>query len=240
MNIYIQRLESIFILNNVCSSHGIEHAIAVMNNAKKALKKSNFNLDKNIKKCILLAALLHDADDRKFFPNNFNYENVKEILDDIDHNSLELIIKMISLVSSSNNGDNIPNDIDEWMLYPRYADRLEAIGLIGIKRCYQYAITVNNLLYTNKTPFTTTEEELWEIATIERYNNYKGTSESMIDHYYDKLLRACDFPIRNIYFDEECKKRKQTSIDFVIMFGLNNGYTHEEVNEFINLYEKIK
>ena len=55
---------------------------------------------------------------------------------------------MVSLVSSSKNGDRIPEDAinNEWLLYPRYADRLEAIGIIGIERCYQYALTSKNTL----------------------------------------------------------------------------------------------
>ena len=233
MNIYIDRLESIFTINKVCHSHGIDHAIAVMNNAKTAIECCEFKLNESTIKCILLASLLHDADDRKFFPNNFKYENVKEILFDMDTDSVYLIIKMISLVSSAVNGDNIPHDIEEWMLYPRYSDRLEAIGFIGIKRCYQYAITSNNKLYTEKTLFAINEEDLWKIATTKRYNNYKGVSESMIDHYYDKLIRAGDFPIKNNFFDEESKKRKNISVNFIINCGINKDCLPHYINNFM-------
>ena len=221
MNIYIDRLKSIFTLNKVCPSHGIDHAIAVMNNATKAIECCDFKLNQHVIKCILLASLLHDADDRKFFPKNFKYENVKEILFDMDNDSV--------------NGDNIPYDIEEWMLYPRYSDRLEAIGFIGIKRCYQYAITFNNKLYTDKTLFASNEEDLWKIATIQRYRDYKGVSESMIDHYYDKLLRAGDFPIRNNFFDEESKKRKQISINFILNCGINKDCLSDYINNIIKI-----
>ena len=233
MNIYVDRLDSIFTLNKVCNSHGIDHAISVMNNSTRAIECCGFTINKHVIKCILLASLLHDADDRKFFPNNFNYENVKEILFDIDNISLNLIIKMISLVSSSVNGDNIPHGIEEWMLYPRYSDRLEAIGFIGIKRCYQYAITCNNKLYTDKTLFASNEEDLWKIATIQRYRDYKGNSESMIDHYYDKILRAGDFQIRNTFFDEECKHRKQISINFILNCCINKNCLNDYINNFV-------
>ena len=151
----------------------------------------------------------------------------------MDNDSVDLITKMISLVSSAINGDNIPYDIEEWMLYPRYSDRLEAIGFIGIKRCYQYAVTFNNKLYTDKTLFADNEEDLWKIATIQRYRDYKGVSESMIDHYYDKLLRAGDFPIRNNFFDEECKKRKQISINFILNCGINKDCLEYYINNII-------
>lgn len=46
----------------------------------------------------------------------------------------------------------------------------------------------------------------------------------MIDHYYDKLLRASKFPIRNKYFDEETEIRRKPLIDFIFMFGRNKKY----------------
>ena len=38
------------------------------------------------------------------------------------------------------------------------------------------------------TPRAKTEEELWAIATPERFAAYVGASDSMVDHFYDKLL----------------------------------------------------
>jgi uncharacterized protein len=245
MDNYIYKLNIILSTHNVCSSHGITHAIAVMNHAENALNQAEnklnqttFKIDEKIKRCVKLAALLHDADDRKFFPNNQNYENLKEILDDLPSDEIDLIIKMISLVSSSKNGDRIPEDAinNEWLLYPRYADRLEAIGIIGIERCFQYALTSKNPLYISTTPYVTTEEELWNVANIERYNQYNGFSDSMIDHYYDKLLRASIFPIRNKYFDKETEIRRKPLIDFILMFGKNKKIFNEDVITFIKNY----
>jgi uncharacterized protein len=235
MDNYIYKLNLILSTHNVCSSHGITHAIAVMNHAENALNQATFKFDEKIRSCVILAALLHDADDRKFFPNNQNYENLKQILDDLPSDEVDLIIKMVSLVSSSKNGDRIPEDAikNEWLLYPRYADRLEAIGIIGIERCYQYGLTSKNPLYISTTPYVTTEEELWNVASIERYNRYTGFSDSMIDHYYDKLLRASIFPIRNKYFDKETKIRRKQLIDFILMFGRNKKISNEDIIIFI-------
>jgi uncharacterized protein len=256
MDNYIYKLNIILSTHNVCSSHGITHAIAVMNHAENALNQAEnalnqaentlnqaentlnqttFKFDEKIKRCVKLAALLHDADDRKFFPNNQNYENLRQILDDLPSDEIDLIIKMISLVSSSKNGDRIPEDAikNEWLLYPRYADRLEAIGIIGIERCFQYALTSKNPLYISTTPYVTTEEELWKVASIERYNRYTGYSDSMIDHYYDKLLCASIFPIRNKYFDKETELRRKPLIDFILMFGKNKQISNEDIITFI-------
>jgi uncharacterized protein len=147
---YINKLDDILKINNVCLSHGIQHAISVMSNAKNCMIANKIIInDKTIElsheeyKAILLAALLHDADDKKFFPSNKNYENLRYILEGENDNLINLVVTMVDLVSSSKNGDRIPDFIKDklWMLIPRYADRLEAIGMIGIERCYKYGKT---------------------------------------------------------------------------------------------------
>jgi uncharacterized protein len=142
---------------------------------------------------------------------------------------------MVNLVSSSKNGDSIPDEIgnDLWKLIPRYADRIEALGLIGIERCFTYTTKVEKPLYIETTPTPTTEKDIWKFATEERYKAYSGNSISMIDHYYDKLLRLSIFPIKNIYFDKECKNRIKPLIDFLIMFGKKKSITVEEIKKFI-------
>jgi hypothetical protein len=93
---------------------------------------------------------------------------------------------------------------------------------------------VEKPLYIESTPMPTTEKDIWKFATEERYKAYSGNSVSMIDHYYDKLLRLSIFPIRNTYFDEECKNRIKPLIDFLIMFGKQKSITAEEVKKFID------
>ena len=47
---------------------------------------------------------------------------------------------MISYVSASDNGNSIPERArsNPELLWVRFSDRLEAIGMIGAVRCYQY------------------------------------------------------------------------------------------------------
>ena len=231
----ITNLEKLLYNNNVCESHGIDHAIKVMDHAFKALKSFNYNLTKEETNCVLIAALLHDADDSKFFPNNTQNENTKLLLNNQDTNSINLIIQMINLVSASKNADIIPpNIIDkEWMLIPRYSDRLEAMGIIGIERCYQYNKTTNRLLFVEETARVKTIEELWKVASIERYNNYCGKSVSMIDHYYDKLLRMCFFPITNEYLVNMAQIRIKPIVDFILYFGEKYIINDTDIINFI-------
>ena len=246
-DIYIDKLKYILEKNNVCSSHGLSHAIIVMINAKKCINHDNntttinnivYKLNNEQIKSILLAALLHDADDSKFFPNNLNYENLKIIIEGESEDIVNNVILMVSLVSSSKNGDKIPNFIKdkEWMLIPRYADRLEAIGIVGIQRCYKYGQTVKNPLFVADTPRCSTISDIWNYATEERYNSYTGKSNSMIDHYYDKLIRLTIFPFRNKYLDYECNIRRKPIIDFILYFGNTLEFTEKNVEDFIKNY----
>jgi uncharacterized protein len=235
MDAFINRLHIIFSTNNVSICHGIEHAKQVLENAIKAIEVSTYTLTSEQIESVLLAALLHDADDRKFFPMHTKNENLRLVLFDKTPEFVDSVIYMVDLVSSSKNGDSIPPEIvgQEWKLIPRYADRLEAIGLIGIERCYIYSKKAKMELYLEDTPKPKTEEELWSIATPERYHSYNGNSNSMMDHYYDKLLRLTFFPIQNKYFEEQCEIRRKPLIDFVLKFGINGKITNEEIEEYI-------
>jgi HD superfamily phosphodiesterase len=128
---YIKVLDRILTTHNVCTSHGTRHAIAVSLHAINALKENSYPITQTESLAIVLAALLHDADDHKFFPKNDNYQNLRSILQSEPETSkydfIELVVYMVGLVSSSANGDNIPHEIHKdssyWKLIPRYADR---------------------------------------------------------------------------------------------------------------------
>lgn len=221
-------------------THGFNHAIAVGENAYKAIECWNECLDINIQLMIMVASLLHDVDDRKYFPNNKNYENAKRLLNIhcnkiFSDDNIRIIVRMIDLVSASKNKDAIPKDITLWMLIPRYADRLEAIGVIGLKRNLQYTLDKHMPLYLDTTERLQTIEELNLVITNERYENYNGISDSMLGHIYDKLLHIGKFPIRNNYFDNECKKRSELFINFVLKFGKGEIRNVHDIENFIEI-----
>ena len=235
----VDLLEEILVSNDVSPCHGIIHAKVVMYHAFNALEATDFAISLEEKSVILLAALLHDADDGKFFPKHTNYENLRKILADSGKTPdfIEQVVYIVSIVSASKNGDNVPPEVKgkEWMLIPRYADRLEAIGLVGIDRCLTYTSNKGMPLYNTSTPRPTTEEEIWKYATEERYSLYTngGKSMSMIDHYYDKLLRLSVFPIENEYFKEQCEIRRKPLIDFLIWFGESGDIVKEDVERYL-------
>ena len=225
---------ALMLVKELCEKHNIEeghsfsHATAVLSHVQNAFRSTPHTLTDEEKIEVELAALLHDVDDHKLFPKNKNFENAREILEKINvlPKRAEKIINMISLVSVSANGnDNFLPTRLQYYLYPRYADRLEALGKIGIERCLLYTKHVGRPLFTQTTPRATTEEELWDIATPERFLLYLRTNytETYIDHFYDKLLHIGKPEVfeksGNTYFIEEAKKRHEYIVQYILKFG---------------------
>ena len=116
----------------------------------KALEphNSNFVISDERKLSLLLGALLHDADDKKYFDKDSKnaYEIIKESLDLVDpdcvlanHNGvIQDALMTIDYVSASKNGNRVPEIAKDFpeVLWVRFCDRLEAIGVIGAIRCY--------------------------------------------------------------------------------------------------------
>lgn len=205
--------------------HGIEHIIKVLENTRKGFSTSQFadQLNSNQVRSMYLAALLHEVDDRKLTSTN-DYENAREILAKLNrcypgYINTELVIKMVDLVSCSKNGNHCPDDIPIWMLFPRAADRLEAIGKIGTDRCVEYSESINTPLYVRDTPLSLNVNEIMKFANPERFSNYitsGGKSVSIIDHHYDKLLHINRLNLPEIiaskYFTEKSAKAFQETI----------------------------
>lgn len=244
LNKAIIELEHLMQIANVPSHHGIEHALAVLNHMNKALHTNEYKINNRFFQlheilALQLAALLHDADDRKYFDSSDNFNNAINIINlilPIDFDNIDFIlaftIESISYVFASKNGNDIPNRAIEYpeLLWPRYCDRLEAIGKIGAQRTIAYNYEINEPLFTDDTPRAKTYDEVIQFATPDHFIKYKksgGYSNSVIDHFYDKLLHICDFGnVYNIYLTETSLSRKQFLIDICIKFGETNKFPY--------------
>ena len=121
------------LLENNSGGHDISHSIRVYKNALK-IAESEPACDMLV---VSLAALLHDADDHKLF-NNENNENARAFLSGsgITPEKTEEIIKVIDSASFSQNRGRRPETIEGMIVQD--ADRLDAIGAVGIARAYAY------------------------------------------------------------------------------------------------------
>ena len=162
------------------AGHDWSHIERVWKNAKKIAAKENVDLF-----TVELAALLHDIADSKFHDGNENIgpEKASEFLKSLHVDSeiikhVEQIIRNISF-----KGGNFERDFDSLELQVvQDADRLDAIGAIGIARMFHYGGYKNREIYNAEIPpqLNLTKEE------------YKASKSPTINHFYEKLLLLRD------------------------------------------------
>jgi len=122
-----------------------------------------------------IAALLHDSVDSKFLKGDPEpgYEMIRIFLDRTGLNSIkDQVINVIRNVSFSNKNPS-GNLTDPALLVIQDADKLDAIGAIGIARAFNYGGFRNNAIYIPG-------------------DQSDSKNKSTIGHFYDKLLRLKD------------------------------------------------
>lgn len=131
---------------------------------------------------IEMAALLHDLDDWKLVAEN-DESKTEAWLHKIKLNETNStkIIKIIEQVSFKGAGVETKAISIEAQIV-QDADRLDAIGAIGIARTFAYGGNKNRLIYHPEI-----EPEMHE-----SFDTYKKTTAPTINHFYEKLLLLKD------------------------------------------------
>ena len=213
----LEKLVATFFANHrIPDEHGVVHSRNVVAWAEKAI--SHMTIPPNVKLCILAAAMLHDVDDRKYFKGN-EYANAPALLSAVDwpHEEYSLIIEMIDIVSCSRNGNSTASPL--WKLIPRDADRLEAIGEVGVQRCMAYTEeTKRPIMIAGVTPLPVTDAELDTVACESRFREYcrTGRSASFIDHFYDKLLHIGTMGSGSALLQSEADRRMRYMRNYLL------------------------
>lgn len=161
-------------LNTNNNGHDLQHIERVLNNAKKIITS-----DAN-PKIVFTAIYLHDLIDYKVTNCiEQEIEDIKKILfeENYSNNEIDEIIEIISSISFSKHitlttiNQKIVSD----------ADKLDALGSMGIIRTIQYGQSVGRPFYE--------EANLLKIDDNISFNKSTLTS---LSHFYDKLLKLPD------------------------------------------------
>lgn len=134
---------------------------------------------------VSFAALLHDIADPKF--NNGDEEIGPNVAVDflksinVDERIINEVKLIIQNMSFKNSFDKVGYTSKE-MNIVQDADRLDAIGAIGIARAFTYGGYKNRVLYD---PEIKPEQHLSK-------ESYKNTTAPTINHFYEKLLLLKD------------------------------------------------
>ena len=151
----IEYVKTLFSGNS--DGHDANHTLRVYKNVQLLLE-SYPEADSFISS---LSALLHDVDDHKLFKTQ-NNDNARNFLQEngLSEELIENICEIINSVSFSKNKGKTPRTIEGQIVQD--ADRLDAIGAIGIARTFAYGGRAGRSL------------------------------EDSIQHFYDKLLMLKD------------------------------------------------
>lgn len=118
---------------NDCGGHDVDHTLRVYHNAMK-IADTEPTCDREI---VALVALLHDVDDHKLFETKDN-EHARCFLKNhqMDSNQIESLCKIINGISFSKNRGVHPDTLEGQIVQD--ADRLDAMGAIGIARTFAF------------------------------------------------------------------------------------------------------
>ncbi|RIJ41571.1 HD domain-containing protein [Pontibacter oryzae] len=172
---YVQQL-----LTGEGSGHDWWHIFRVWNNAKNIAAGEQANLF-----VVELAALLHDIGDHKFHNGDESVgpRMAREWLQkyDLEGDLIEHICQIIQDLSYKGAGTSSSMHTLEGRIV-QDADRLDAIGAIGIARTFAYGGHKNREIYDPA------------IAPVmhDSFEAYKNSTAPTINHFYEKLLLLKD------------------------------------------------
>jgi uncharacterized protein len=161
---------------NEYSGHDWFHTLRVFRTATRIAEAEGADVE-----TVQLAALLHDVDDRKLSPETYEDKaNARSFLsaNNVDESRIDEICRIIGEISFAENC--IPSTLEGKCVQD--ADRLDAIGAVGIARAFAYGGNHNRLMYHPdvKPNLNMSKEE---------YVNSKSTT---VNHFYEKLFKLTD------------------------------------------------
>jgi len=155
------------------SAHDFEHIMRVYKNAQKLCKKEKTN-----EKLVLSAALLHDivsypkSDKRSKLSSIQSAKKSESILKKYNFSQDEIKIISDAIRDHSFSQNKSPTTIEGKILQD--ADRLDALGAIGIARVFATGGSLKRPFYNTDDPFCKTripDDKMWTV-----------------DHFFQKLL----------------------------------------------------
>ena len=183
------------------AGHDWFHIERVWKLSKKIAEKEGGNLE-----VIELSALLHDIADPKFHNGDetLALKISKDFLEEIHVNAelIEQVLFVIKNISFKNRAEAPENPPLELQIV-QDADRLDAIGAIGIARTFNFGGFKNNLMY---------HPEIKPNLGMNK-KEYKKSNGTTINHFYEKLLL-----LKDLMNTETAKRIASERHDFMLQF----------------------
>ena len=183
------------------AGHDWFHIERVWKLSKKIAEQEGGNLE-----VIELSALLHDIADPKFHNGDetLALKISKDFLEEIhvEGELIEQVLFVIKNISFKNRAEAPENPPLELQIV-QDADRLDAIGAIGIARTFNFGGFKNNLMY---------HPEIKPNLGMNK-EEYKKSNGTTINHFYEKLLL-----LKDLMNTETAKKIASERHNFMLQF----------------------
>ena len=183
------------------AGHDWFHIERVWKLSKKIAEKEGGNLE-----VIELSALLHDIADPKFHNGDetlalkISQNFLEEI--HVEGELIEQVLFVIKNISFKNRAEAPENPPLELQIV-QDADRLDAIGAIGVARTFNFGGFKNNLMY---------HPEMKPNVGMNK-EEYKKSNGTTINHFYEKLLL-----LKDLMNTETAKKIASERHNFMLQF----------------------
>ena len=185
------------IYNRFDASHDFAHIERVLKNAEEILQQESAANGEIVR----LAVLLHDIDDAKYqTEGQLTASDIIRTIGASDDLSQQ-VFACIDSVSFSGGNTKELTSIEGAIV--RDADRLDAIGAIGIARTFAFGGARGRKLYDTNEP---AREQMSEA-------DYRGKKTASVTHFYEKLLL-----LKELMVTDEGKRLAEQRHDYMVGF----------------------
>ena len=193
------------------SGHDFFHTMRVYQMATKIAMEEKADLQ-----IVQLAALLHDVDDRKLSPETCeNKDRAVAYMrsQGLSEDTIVRVKDIIGEVLFAGTDSVVPKTLEGMCVQD--ADRLDALGAMGIARAFAYGGNHNRVMYDPEIPPALNMGK-------EEYQNHVSTT---VNHFYEKL-----FLLKDMMNTESAKR----------IAGHREQYMREYIDEFLAEWNGIR